>query len=85
MKENGERNNKDAVQRFWVVQGKTPSGDVMAMRVRSQTVRMGGARCDMKTVTGKASRCPVPALFHLGNHAGRNECFLEVFMSLWCE
>ena len=44
MKENGERNNKDAVQRFWVVQGKTPSGDVMAMRVRSQTVRMEGAK-----------------------------------------
>lgn len=45
MKENEERNNnKDAVQRFWVVQGRTPSGHTVAMRVRSQTVRMGGAK-----------------------------------------
>ena len=44
MKENQERNNKEAVQRFWVVQGRTPSGDTVAMRVRSQTVRMEGAK-----------------------------------------
>lgn len=44
VKENKQRNDKEAKQRFWVAEGRTPSGDVVAMRVRSQTVRMGGAK-----------------------------------------